>query len=108
MKEHDDIYDEIIGADTDDFEGEEPDEDDEPYVYAVRTALLTKHDLLALISLKTTTSGGVIVRYDPRQSLPVAKSYEDTAEATQWFRRSLATSLRNGWHVLYDGAPLAG
>ena len=109
MTQHDDIFDELIGADTDEPDGDEPEEeDDDADVLAVRTALLTKNDLLALISLKTTTRGGVIVRYDPRQSLPVAKAYEDTAEAAQWFRRSLATSLRNGWHVLYDGAPLAG
>ena len=108
MNERDDIFDEIIGADTDDGEGSEPDEADDADVLDVRTALLTKNDLLALISLKTTTRGGVIVRYDPRQSLPVAKAYEDTTEAAQWFRRSLNTSLRNGWHVIYDGTPLAG
>ncbi len=108
MTDRDDIFDEIIGADTDDGEGNEPDEAEEADVLDVRTALLTKDDLLALISLKTTTRGGVVVRYDPRQSLPVAKVYEDTDEAAHWFRRSLATSLRNGWHILYDGAPLAG
>ena len=108
MTERDDIFDELIGADTDDGDGDEPEETDDADVLDVRTALLTKNDLVALISLKTTTRGSVIVRYDPRQSLPVAKAYEDTDEAAQWFRRSLATSLRNGWHVIYDGAPLAG
>jgi hypothetical protein len=109
MNERDDIFDEIIGADTDEREGDEPEgADDDADVLDVRTALLTKHEMLALISLKTTTRGSVIVRYDPRQSLPVAKAYEDTTEAAQWFRRSLNTSLRNGWHVIYDGAPLAG
>src|SRR5256885_11445026 len=82
MTDRDDIFDEIIGADTDDLDGDEPEgSDDDTDVLDVRTALLTKNELLALISLKTTTRGSVIVRYDPRQALPVAKAYEDTDEA---------------------------
>lgn len=87
----------------DEFEGED-DEDAE-----VRTALLSKHEMIALISLRTSAEGGGrIVRIDPRQPLPAAKVYEDPADALRWFRRSLATSRRNGWEVVYDGEPNYG
>ena len=107
MTERDDIFDELIGADTDDPEGDEPEEDDDD-VLDVRTVVLTKDDMVALLGLKTTTRGALIVRVDPRQALPAAQTYEDADKALHWFRRSLATSRRNGWQVVYDGAPLMG
>jgi hypothetical protein len=87
------------------YDAEDEDEDDAE----VRTALLSKHEMIALISLRTTAEGGGrIVRVDPRQPLPAAKVYEDPEDALRWFRRSLATSRRNGWEVVYDGEPLYG
>jgi hypothetical protein len=92
----------------DDAEDEEDDDEDDEDA-EVRTALLSKHEMIALISLRTTAEGGGrIVRVDPRQPLPAAKVYEDPADALRWFRRSLATSRRNGWEVVYDGEPLYG
>ncbi len=112
MDERDDIYDEIIGAETDEFAGEpdedDDDDDDDNETLHVRTAVLAKNELLALLSLKVTTRGSLIVRVDPRQALPAAQTYEDAGAATQWFRRSLATSRRNGWQIIYDGTPLVG
>jgi hypothetical protein len=94
---------------SDDEDGEDIDEEDEDDAAEVRTALLSKHEMIALISLRTTAEGGGrIVRIDPRQPLPAAKVYEDPADALRWFRRSLATSRRNGWEVVYDGEPLYG
>jgi hypothetical protein len=83
-------------------------EDEEDETTAVRTVLLVKDDLLALLGLKTSRSGGLIVRIDPRQPLPVAQKYGDVAAATRWFKRSLMTSKRNGWTVIHDGQPLYG
>ncbi len=111
MDERDDIYDEIIGAETDEFAGEsddDDDDDDDDETLHVRTAVLAKNELLALLSLKVTTRGCLIVRVDPRQSLPAAQTYEDAGAAAHWFRRSLATSRRNGWQIVYDGTPLVG
>lgn len=111
MNERDDIFDEFVGADTDEESELEPEfeaDDDDADVLDVRTVVLAKNEMLALLGLKTTTHGSLIVRVDPRQPLPVAKAYEDEAAAAHWFRRSLATSRDNGWHVVYDGAPLAG
>lgn len=100
-------------ADTNDFVDDDDGEDDEfgadfDGPVEVRTAVLTKHEMLALISVKTGAAGGVMVRVDPRQPMPAAQSYDDPQAALRWFRRSLATSRRNGWQVVYDGAPLAG
>ncbi|MDQ1522526.1 MAG: hypothetical protein QOG00_299 [Pyrinomonadaceae bacterium] len=112
MNEPEDFFDEIIGEEeaydeTDESEDDEDDEDDgEPF--EVRTAVMQKNDLLALLSLKISAGGGRIVRVDPRQRVPSAQTYEDAEAATHWFNRSLATSRRNGWNVVYDGEPSFG
>ena len=111
MSDHNDFFDELIDDETETetqfFDDEEDaEDDDEPAEY--RTAVMLKGDMLALISLKTTDSGGQIVRYDPRETLPSARRYDDNEEAAQWFRRSLSTSLKNGWSIVYDGKPLFG
>ncbi|MGH9942865.1 MAG: hypothetical protein ACRD9R_10975 [Pyrinomonadaceae bacterium] len=119
MKELEDFYEDIIDdepaeefseelADEEgdgDF-GEDDEDDEEPY--ELRTAVLAKNDMLALISLKLSESGGVLVRVDPRQPLPAARTYEDSVAAAKWFYRSLKTSRRNGWQVVYLGEPLVG
>ncbi len=118
MKDYDNFFDEMIDVDDEaepesaeffeDEDGYEDDEDDEDGSTVVRTAVLTKADMLALLSLKTSDDGGQIVRFDPRESLPSMQRYESDEEALKWFRRSLATSRRNGWSVVYDGEPLVG
>ena len=118
MKDHNDFFDDIINVDdereaeeaeytdeAEEFDDEDEEEDDST---VVRTALLQKNDMLALLSLKSGDSGGQIVRFDPRESLPSMQRYESETEALKWFARSLATSRRNGWSVVYDGEPLIG
>ncbi|MDT7602074.1 MAG: hypothetical protein QOF61_71 [Acidobacteriota bacterium] len=102
------LIDEEASAGDADDDGEPEDDDDDDDSAEFRAALLSKHEMIALISLRTAARGGRIVRVDPRQPLPAAKFYEDPAEALRWFRRSLATSRRNGWVVVYDGEPLFG
>jgi len=119
MKDHNDFFDDFIDVDddadsegaeftdeADEFDDEEDEEDDDSTV--VRTALLKKNDMLALLSLKSGDSGGQIVRFDPREPLPSMQRYESESEALKWFTRSLATSRKNGWSVVYDGEPLVG
>ena len=111
MNEPEDFFDEIIGEeeayDETDELGDDGEDDEEPY--EVRTAVMQKNDLLALLSLKISADGGGrIVRVDPRQSVPSAQTYDDAEAATHWFNRSLATSRRNGWNVVYDGEPSFG
>jgi hypothetical protein len=100
--------DDYLADDEEDDEGDDGDEEEDEDA-EVRTALLSKHEMIALISLRTSAEGGGrIVRVDPRQPLPAAKVYEDPEDALRWFRRSLATSRRNGWEVVYDGEPRFG
>jgi hypothetical protein len=117
MKDHNDFFDEMIDVDDEaereefvgedeGFEDDEDEDDDDSTV--VRTALLSKNDMLALLSLKASPDGGQIVRLDPRETLPSMQSYETEEEALRWFTRSLATSRKNGWAVVYDGTPLVG
>lgn len=114
MNNQDDFFDDIISdeAEMDDFESNEyhDDEDDvdEDEDAEVRTVLLAKNEMLALLGLKTFADNAIIVRVDPRQSLPSAQRYDDTDAATKWFNRSLATSRKNGWEVIFDGEPLYG
>ena len=124
MKDHNDFFDEMIDVDDEadgepaefleedddyEFDGDEEDEDgEEDGATVVRTAVLQKNDMLALLSLKAAPDGGQLVRYDPRQSLPSLRRYETEEEARRWYARSLATSRKNGWSVVYDGEPLIG
>lgn len=119
MKDYNDFFDDMIDVDEDadseatefleeaeDFDDEE--EDDEDAATLVRTAVLRKNDMLALISLRAGEAGGQIVRFDPREQMPSIQRYESETEALKWFARSLSTSRKNGWAVVYDGEPLVG
>ncbi|HZH91967.1 MAG TPA: hypothetical protein VEX70_15285 [Pyrinomonadaceae bacterium] len=112
MNEPEDFFEEIIGEEEAYDEMDAPDDDDDDMddadSFEVRTAVMQKNDLLAILSLKISAEGGRIVRVDPRQRVPSAQTYEDADAATHWFNRSLATSRRNGWNVVYDGEPSFG
>ena len=92
-----------------DFAGdfEEFDEFDDDDVF-VRTAVLSKNNMIALLCVKTATEGGAICRVDPRESQPAVQLYDDPEKAIEWFDKSLRTSRQNGWQVVYDGLPLQG
>ncbi|HKQ99219.1 MAG TPA: hypothetical protein VJT09_01020 [Pyrinomonadaceae bacterium] len=113
MNNQEDFFDDIISdeaeTEVDEFEGyEELEEEDDDEDAEVRTVLLAKNDMLALLGMKTSAEQSVIVRVDPRQSIPAAQRYDDAAAAAKWFNRSLATSRKNGWEVIFDGEPLFG
>jgi len=92
------------------FDEEDFDEFDEMELedVNVRTAILSKNNMLALLCVKTATEGGAICRVDPRESRPSVQIYDDPAKAIEWFTKSLRTSKKNGWQVVYDGLPLQG
>jgi len=108
----DDFFDDIISdeAEMPDFESHDDVDDDydEDDAGEVRTVLLAKNEMLALLGLKKSAESGIIVRVDPRQPLPSAQRYDDIESAVEWFNRSLATSRKNGWEVIFDGQPLYG
>lgn len=116
MEDDNDFFDDLIDDETEtyssefsDAEEEDDDEDaDDEEPSELRTAVLTKNGMIALLTLKAGESGARIVRVDPRESLPTAQRYDDAESAASWFNRSLATSRKNGWEVIYDGTPLFG
>ncbi len=74
----------------------------------MRTAILSKNDMIALLCLKTADQGGAICRVDPREINPAVQLYDDPDKAIDWYTKSLKTSKQNGWRVVYDGLPLEG
>lgn len=74
----------------------------------IRTAILQKNNMLALLCVKTAEKGGAICRVDPREANPSVQLYDDPEKALEWYSKSLRTSRANGWLVVYDGLPLRG
>jgi hypothetical protein len=110
MNDQNEFFDDVIGdeLEMDDAEWESGEETDDDEPVEVRTVVMSKNDMLALLGLKKSMRGGLIVRVDPREEKPAAQVYEDAAAATRWFNKSVATSRKNGWSIVYDGTPLFG
>ncbi len=75
---------------------------------AMRTAIMRKGNMIALLCIKTAAAGAAICRVDPREDHPAVQIYDDAGAAVEWFAKSLRTSRVNGWTVVYDGLPLRG
>jgi hypothetical protein len=100
-----------LGDDLEDFDeglAEFDEFDDEFDGVSVRTAVMQKDQMIALLCIKTATMGAAICRVDPREDRPAVQIYDDPNAAVEWFTKSLRTSRRNGWSVVYDGLPLQG
>lgn len=102
----DDLEFEDFTKDLEDFE--DFDEQDELDNIQMRTAVLSKNNMIALLCIKTATAGGAICRVDPREANPSVQIYDDPQKAVEWFTKSLRTSRKNGWQIVYDGLPLQG
>jgi len=97
--------------DDEDFADElaEFDDFDEQFdVIAMRTAVMQKNEMIALLCLKTAPAGAAICRVDPREDRPAVQIYDDASAALEWYTKSLRTSRLNGWSLIYDGLPLQG
>jgi hypothetical protein len=104
-------FDDLSDFDFDDEFADDLDAFDEADDYegvVVRTAVLKKNDMVALLCIKSATAGAAICRVDPRETKPAVQLYDDPTAALEWFTKSLRTSRRNGWNVVYDGLPLQG
>lgn len=88
--------------------GNKPDDPDDYFVTEMRTAVLKKKDMVALLCLKTANRGGAICRVDPREEQPSVQLYDDPEKALEWYNKSLRSSRKNGWQIVYDGLPLRG
>lgn len=95
---------------------EEPDENDSGFEedfddfqsVEVRTVILSKNNMIGLLCMKTSDEGGAICRVDPRESVPSVQIYDDPEKAHEWFSKSLKTTAKNGWRIVYDGLPMMG
>ena len=96
-------FEEEFADELDDFESFEDDPD-----VLVRTAVLQKNSMIALLCIKSATAGAAICRVDPREANPAVQLYDDPTAALEWFMKSLRTSRKNGWTIVYDGLPLQG
>ena len=98
-------FDDEFTDDLADFEDFSDDGDDD---VLVRTAVLQKNNMVALLCIKSATAGAAICRVDPREANPAVQIYDDPTAALEWFTKSLRTSRKNGWTIVYDGLPLQG
>lgn len=92
----------------DEGEGFDDFDDDDDGDVTTRTAVLKKNGMVALLCVKTASDGSTVCRVDPREDRPSIQFYDDSTAAIHWFTRSLKTSKKNGWQVVYDGLPLQG
>lgn len=99
-----DLDDEEFADELSEFEDFDIDLDD----VLVRTAVLQKNNMVALLCIKSATAGAAICRVDPRENNPAVQLYDDPTAALEWFTKSLRTSRKNGWRLVYDGLPLQG
>jgi hypothetical protein len=74
----------------------------------MRTAVMLKNEMIALLCIKSASEGAAICRVDPREPIPAVQLYDDPDAATNWYARSLESSKRNGWRIAYYGLPLRG
>ena len=106
--EHDNLSDWDLDEDFDEELAEFDEFDDDLANVSMRTAVMQKNEMIALLCIKTATVGAAICRVDPREARPAVQLYDDPEAAVEWFTRSLRTSRKNGWNVIYDGLPLQG
>ena len=97
-----------LGDDFDEEMAEFDDFDAELDDVEMRTAVMQKNNMIALLCIKTASAGAAICRVDPREERPAVQIYDDASAAVEWFTRSLRTSKKNGWSLIYDGLPLQG
>ncbi|MBL8180429.1 MAG: hypothetical protein JNL64_02325 [Blastocatellia bacterium] len=74
----------------------------------IRTVVMQKNEMIALLCIKTAPIGAAICRVDPREAHPAIQIYDDANAAVEWFTKSLKTSRINGWNIVHDGLPLQG
>lgn len=106
--EPEDLEFEDFSDEQDDFDEFDEFDETELSEVNVRTAVLSKNNMVALLCIKTADKGGAICRVDPREANPAVQIYDDAEKALEWFNKSLRTSKQNGWQIVYDGLPLQG
>lgn len=78
-----------------DFDFDEFDEFDEfeDDVF-VRTAVLSKNNMIALLCVKTANEGGAICRVDPREAQPAVQLYDDPQKQSNGLTKACTQAIK--------------
>ncbi len=73
-----------------------------------RVVILTKGDMIGLLSLGSGEQSIRIISTDPRRPTPSVRVHENRDSAVAKFNQALVETLERGWKIAYDGEPLFG
>lgn len=73
-----------------------------------RVVILTKDDMLGVLSLGSDGQETRVTSTDPRRPMPSVRVHEHRDAAVAEFNQALADTLERGWVIAYDGPPLFG
>ncbi len=73
-----------------------------------RVVILTKGDMIGLLSLGSGAQGTRVITTDPRRPIPSVRIHENRDSAVAEFNQALTDTLERGWKIAYDGEPLFG
>lgn len=73
-----------------------------------RVVILTKGEMIGLLSLSLDEQGVRVISTDPRRPIPSVRLHANRDSAVAEFNQALAQTLERGWKIAYDGEPLFG
>lgn len=73
-----------------------------------RVVILTKGEMIGLLSLGSGEQGIRVITTDPRRPIPSVRIHENRDSVAAEFHQALAETLERGWKIAYDGQPLFG
>lgn len=73
-----------------------------------RIIILTKGDMIGLLSLGSGEQGTRVISTDRRRPIPSVRVHENRDSAVAEFNQTLAVTLGQGWKIAYDGEPIFG
>lgn len=73
-----------------------------------RIIILTKGDMIGLLSLGSGEQGTRVISTDRRRSIPSVRVHENRDSAVAEFNQTLAVTLGQGWKIAHDGEPIFG
>lgn len=73
--------------------------------YEAETVIFHKNGVICLLAYGFEFGNGAIIRIDPREPRPTIQLYDDLELLRKWFRKSIETSIKNGWKIGHQGEP---
>ena len=94
--------------DFDELEELDDDSFDDVEDILIRTAVLKKNQMVALLCIKSTSEGAAICRVDPREEHPAVQIYDDPEKALEWFTQKSSDKQIERLASRLRWAPAAG